>query len=406
MTGAIEIEYPVVRRDDLTIDDFYRDLQAKGPVRVQLPYGEPCWLATSYEDVRTVYSDRRFGRELGAGRDTPRMRPMRFSDDPSIIANMDPPRHTRLRRLTLTAFSASQIRKLRGWVEEIVDELLSELEAFGPGADYVELVAWKLPLRLLTGILGVKESDIPLFRGWVDTLMAVDQEQDQEQQEGKSEALGHLLEYIGALIAERRVHPTDDLLSIMVNARDNEDQLNEAELISLSLSLFLAGFETTAAQLGSTLYVLLSERRLWLELLDAPALLPAAIEELWRWIPSFRFGMPNVGWAKEDVELSGGVVIRAGDPVLPEHQVANRDERVFPRGWEIDFHRSEPWPHLSLAVGAHRCLGMHLAALEVDVTLEALLRRFPKLELAAPADEVMWSSSTFLRSPVAVPVRW
>ena len=188
---------------------------------------------------------------------------MRFSDDPSIIANMDPPQHTRLRRLTLTAFSASQVRKLRGWVEEIVDELLSQLEACGPGADYVEVVAWKLPLRLLTGILGVKESDIPLFRGWVDTLMAVDQEQDQEQQEVKSEALGHLLEYIGALIAERRVHPTDDLLSIMVNARDNEDQLNEAELISLSLSLFLAGFETTAAQLGSTLYVLLSERRLW-----------------------------------------------------------------------------------------------------------------------------------------------
>ena len=401
MTELNEMTYPVVRRDDLVIDDFYRDLQAKGPVRVQLPYGEPCWLATSYEDVRTVYGDRRFSRELGADRDAARMMPLNFSDNPAIIANMDPPRHTRLRRLTLTAFSAAQIQKLRGWVEEIVDQLLSDLNAAGPGADYVEVVAWTLPLRLLTGILGVAESDIPLFRGWVDTLMAIDQEQ-----EVKAGALGHLLEYIGALIAERRVTATDDLLSIMVNARDNEDQLSEEELLSLSLALFLAGFETTAAQLGSTLYVLLSERRLWQELLDTPTLLPAAVEELWRWIPSFRFGMPNVRWAKEDVELSGGVIVSAGDPVLPEHQVANRDESVFPGGWEIDFHRSQPWPHLALAFGAHRCLGAHLANHEIEATLQALLRRFPTLELAVPPDEVTWSSSTFLRSPEAVPVCW
>ena len=401
MIESSEVDYPVVRHDDLVVDEFYRELQTKGPVRVQLPFGEPCWLATSYVDVRTVYGDRRFGRELGAGRDTPRMMPLNFADNAAIIANMDPPRHTRLRRLTLTAFSASQIQKLRGWVEDIVDALLSDLEAAGPGADYVELVAWALPLRLLTGILGVKESDIPIFRGWVDTLMAIDEEQDV-----KADALGHLLHYIGALIAERRANATDDLLSIMVNARDNEDQLNEEELLSLSLALFLAGFETTAAQLGSTLYVLMSEPRLWRELLDSPALLPGATEELWRWIPSFRFGMPNVRWAKEDIELSGGVVVRAGDPVLPEHQVANRDESVFPGGWEIDFHRVEPSPHLSLAVGAHRCLGAHLADYEIEATLKALLRRFPTLELAVPPDEITWSSSTFLRSPEAVPVRW
>ncbi len=401
MVEANEMGYPIVRHDDLIIDDFYRDLQAKGPVRVQLPYGEPCWLATSYEDVRTVYGDRRFGRELGAERDAPRMMPLNFTDNPAIIANMDPPRHTRLRRLTLTAFSAAQIQKLRGQVEETVDELLSDLQAVGPGADYVSLVAWALPLRLLTGILGVTESDIPLFRGWVDTLMSIDSEQ-----EVKADALGHLLEYIGALIAERRINATDDLLSIMVNARDDEDQLSEEELLSLSLALFLAGFETTAAQLGSTLYVLMAQRRLWQELLDSPALLPAAVEELWRWIPSFRFGMPNVRWAKEDVKLSGGVIVPAGDPVLPEHQVANRDESVFPRGWEIDFHRVEPWPHLSLAVGAHRCLGAHLANHEIEATLQALLRRFPTLELAVPPDDVTWSSSTFLRSPQAVPVCW
>ena len=96
-----ELEYPFIRHDDLIIDDFYRDLQAKGPVRVQLPYGEPCGWRRAIQDVRTVYGDRRFGRELGAGHDVPRMMSLNFADNPAIIANMDPPRHTRLRRLAL-----------------------------------------------------------------------------------------------------------------------------------------------------------------------------------------------------------------------------------------------------------------------------------------------------------------
>ena len=101
----------------------------------------------------------------------------------------------------------------------------------------------------------------------------------------------------------------------------------------LCLSLFLGGFETTVAQLGSTFYVLMAQPALWQELLDAPGVRPAALEELWRWIPSTRYGMPLVRWAIEDVELSREVVIPAGQPILPERAVANRDESVFPDGW-------------------------------------------------------------------------
>ena len=209
---------------------------------------------------------------------------------------------------------------------------------------------------------------------------------------------------IRGLIDERRARSTGDLLSIMVHARDEDDRLSEDELVSLGQSLVLAGFETTAAQLGSTVYTLMSHRQLWQELLDDPAVMPAALEELWRWIPSFRHGMPMIRWASEDLELSGGVVIPAGQAVLAEHQVANRDESVFPHASEIDFHRVDPQPHLALGWGAHRCLGAQLANMEVEVALRRLLERFPALELAVAPEDVKWSPATFLRSPAELPL--
>lgn len=397
------VEYPFVKHDDLTVDPRYSELQRRGPIRARLPYGEPCWIATRYDDVKTVYGDRRFGKALVVGRDMPRMWPTRVGDDPTLLANMDPPKHTRLRRLTSGAFAPGQIRNLRGWVEGLVDEHLDHLVAAGQPADFISLYSFTFPLHVITGILGVPEANAPTFKGWIDEMIAPD-----SSPEVREHAHETVTEFIKGLIAERRGEASDDLFSILVRARDDEDRLNEDELVSLCMSLFLGGFETTAAQLGSTVYTLMTHRHLWQELLEAPALLPAALEELWRWIPSFRYGqaVPLSRWAYEDVELSGGVVIPAGAPVVPEHQVANRDESVFPHGWELDFHRVDPQPHLSLAWGAHRCMGAHLAHLEVEATLTKLLQRFPTLELAVPAEDVKWSQSTFLRSAAELPLAW
>jgi cytochrome P450 len=402
MTTNVEeiVEYPIVKRNDLTVDALYRDLQQRGPIRIQLPYGEPAWLATTYADVKTVYGDRRFGKELGLTHDVPRMHEMNVND-PDLLVNMDPPRQTRLRRLALTAFAAPQIKTMREWTTGVVNDDLDRLVEQGPGADFIETVAWTVPLTVLTSILGVPRADAPNFRRWVDEMVGADTEIDDRMR-----AADTMTGYVRDLIAERRERETDDLLSVLVHARDDDDQLTEDELVSLSMTLFLGGFETTAAQLGSTVFALMTHRHLWQELLDDPALLPAALEELWRWIPSFRFGSTMVRWANEDVELSGGVVIPRGDAVVAEHTVGNRDETVFPHGWELDFHRVDPQPHLSLAWGVHRCLGAHLAHLEVEATLEQLLARFPTLELAVAPDDVPWSESTFLRSAVHLPVSW
>lgn len=393
--------YPISEPDDLAIDESVLELQQRGPFKAQLPYGEPIWIATRYEDVKTAYGDRRFGKGRGIGRDTPRLHEMAHPSDPSRLDNMDPPDHTRVRRLASGAFAPARIRAMAGWIEDLTTELLDDIEAKGPGADYMDLFAWKLPLRVISGILGAAEESIPTFKGWIDQMTGLDSTFEQ-----RYEAYNNIRAAVRELIAERRETTSDDLLCILVQARDEGDALSEEELVNLSTTLILGGFETTAAQLGSMVWTLMAHRDRWQELVDDPELVPAAVEELWRWIPSFRHARPMIRWANEDVELSGGVVIPAGEAILPEHQVANRDESVFPHATELDFHRRDPAPHLSLAWGPHRCMGAHLANLEVESALRALLERFPTLELAVPPEDVVWTRTTFLRCAEALPVTW
>jgi cytochrome P450 RapN len=401
-TEPIELPtYPIALHDDLSMDPAYFELQQQGPFKAQLPFGEPIWIATRYEDVKIAYGDRRFGKARGHGRDRPRMHGAAHSDDTTRLDNMDPPDHTRVRRLASVAFTPAQIRGMAPWIETMTAELIDDISDHGPGADFMALFAWKLPLQVISGLLGVPTDSIPTFKAWIDQLTGVESTLEQ-----RYEAYESMRGFVRVLIAERRETTSDDLLCRLVEARDNEDQLSEDELVNLSMTILLGGFETTAAQLGSSVWTLMAHRELWQELRDDPDVMPSALEELWRWIPSFRHGQPMIRWANEDVELSGGVVIAAGDPVLPEHQVANRDESVFAHGNELDFHRKLPEPHLSLAWGPHRCMGAHLANLEVEITLCALLERFPDLDLSVAPEDVKWSRQTFLRSAAELPLTW
>ena len=393
------IAYPFVDDHGLDVSAEYLQLHEQGPIKVQLRYGEPVWLATRYDDVRLVHVDRRAVKELGLGRDTPRVRPV-VANDPSLLACMDPPRHTRVRKLASAAFALPKIRAMHGWIDGLVDELLDGWSAAGPGADFAE-VAWTLPNLVVTGILGVPRADVPRFRSWIDTMLAGDTPMD-ERVTCRQALRGYILE----LVEARRAEPTDDVLGALVHARDEGDRLTEDELVMLFESLFLGGFETTVAQMGSMFFALLSHPDRWQELVDDRSLLPAALEELWRWVPSGRYGVPNIRWAAEDIELSGGVVVPAGEPMLPERVLANRDESVFPHAETIDFHRVDPAPHLALGFGSHHCVGAHVAHLELLLVLEEMLERFPTLQLAVPPDQVPWSATTFMRSVESLPVAW
>jgi cytochrome P450 len=394
------IDYPIVVDDALDIDPAYRELQQRGPVKVQLAYGEPCWVATSYTDCKAVHQDRRFVKELGVGRAMPRtyaMPPL----DPSMLANMDPPRHSRIRKLTTAAFARPRILGMQAWIEQLADELLDDMADVGPGADFSAVYAWNLPNLVVSGILGVPRSDVPEFRSSIEGNL------DPTATMASRVAAGERLHgYILGLIDARRGRPTDDILSDLVAARDDDDRLTEDELVMLCVSLFLGGFETTAAQLGATIFTLMTHRELWQELVADRGLLPAALEELWRWIPTTKYGMPLPRWAAEDVELSHGIVIPAGDAIFGERAVANRDEAVVPHGWELDFHRVDPQPHLTLGWGLHHCVGAHLAHLEIQITLERLLDRFPSLDLAVPPEAITWTKQRLLRSVEALPITW
>jgi cytochrome P450 RapN len=253
----------------------------------------------------------------------------------------------------------------------------------------------------MTGILGVPRADVPAFRTWIDSMLAVNSTAEQ-----RVDAQICLRAYVLELVAERRRQSTDDVLGALVEARDQGDQLSEDELVMMCLNLFLGGFETTVAQLGSSMFLLMERRHLWQDVVNDPQLLPAALEELWRWIPSHRYGTPLVRWAREDVDLSGDVTIGAGDPILPERGAANRDESVFPHGWELDFHRQNPKPHLALGFGPHHCLGAPLAQMEIEVTLAKMISRFPKVQLAIPAGDVRWSNTSFMRCVEELPLTW
>lgn len=365
--------------------------------RVRLPYGGEAWLVTRYADVRSVLSDPRFGRAATVGReDVPRVRETPAM--PNVPTSMDPPELTRLRKLTMTAFTTRRVQELRPRTEEIVDDLLTAMAAAGSPADLVEALALPVPVTVICEMLGVPPQDQHRFRDFSDAIMSTTAVPDEE----RVAALAAVAQYLTEQIAERRAHPSDDLLGALVAARDNDDRLSEDELITLGLTLLVAGHETTANQIANFVYVLLTAGE-WNRLRADPDLVPAAIEELLRYIQLGNGGaFPRI--AVEDVELSG-TLIRAGEAVFVDLAIANRDETVFPDPDTMDLTRHHN-SHLAFGHGFHHCVGAQLARLELHVTLTALLRRFPNLHLAVPADEVEWKTGMLLRGPKALPVAW
>jgi cytochrome P450 len=318
-----------------------------------------------------------------------------------MLANMDPPRHTRIRKLTTAAFARPRIRGMKDWVESIADDLLDAMTAGAGPADFISAYANPLPNLVVTGILGVPREDVPTFRGFIDEML-----DPTGTVATRDAASAKLSAYIRDLVAVRRDREMDDVLSDLVRARDDDDRLSEEELVMLCQSLFLGGFETTVSQLGSTFYALLKQRDLYAELVEDRDLVPAALEETWRRVPTTKYGNPMPRWAAEDVELSHGVVIPQGEIIFGERAVANLDESVYPHALEIDFHRDDPAPHLTLGWGPHHCVGANLAHLEIEITFEKLLERFPDFALAAPAADIAWSKRRLLRCPEALPVTW
>ncbi|GAB2829415.1 cytochrome P450 [Actinocorallia aurea] len=390
--------FPFHAPDRLNVDSDYADLRETEPLcPVRLPYGEPAWLVTRHEDVRTVLADPRFSRAASVEHDEPRMRP--YEGIPDSIMSLDAPEHTRLRGSVAKAFTARRVELLRSRTQAIADELVDRMISAGPPADLVADFALPLPVTVICELLGVPYADRGLFRQWSEALLSTTEYTEAEVMDASARLLG----YMEGLVADHRREPKDDLLSALVAARDERDRLTERELVVLGVSILVAGHETTATQIPNFVYTLLVEPGRLAALRERPESIPRAVEELMRYVP-LGSGAAIPRYAREDVELSGGTV-RAGDPVLVALSSANRDGVVYTDADRLDFSREET-PHLGFGHGAHYCLGAQLARMELQVSLATLIGRLPGLRFAGSADDVVWKSGAVIQGPEYMPIAW
>jgi cytochrome P450 RapN len=392
MTHARPFPFRTARQLDL--DPEFRSLRPTEPLlRVELPYGGEGWLAIGHAEVKAILGDSRFSRAAVLGADVPRPQPVIARA--KTILTMDPPEHSRLRRLAARAFTSRRMDDFRPRVQAIVDGLLDGLIAAGPPAELIEGLALPLPITVICELLGVPFADRDRFRAWSERVVSIT-----AYSAAEIEAAGAALKgYLAELVERRRIEPTDDLLGVLAEA----DELDSDELVNFGVTLLVAGHESTANQIGNFAYTLLTQPDQRKLLLAEPELLPSAIEELLRYVPiQTSAGGPRV--ALEDVQI-GDVLVRKGETVLPQLASANRDDLVFDDPERLDLTRGRN-PHLAFGHGIHFCIAAQLARIELQAAIGTLLRRLPSVRLAVPEDELVWKTGMLVRGLRALPVTW
>jgi len=364
---------------------------------VRLPYGPDAWLVTGHAEAVTVLGGPKFSRAATVGMDLPRETPEPL--ERTGISVLDPPEHSRIRGLAAQAFTPRRIAVLRPQVERCSDRLLAAMKASGQPADLVSCYARPLPLQLVSELRCIPPADLHKLQAWSDAIAAGTSMSAAERQRLEAD----IVDYATALIAARRAEPGDDLVSALITVRDGGSELTEAELVELTIGVLVAGIDTVGNQLANFAFMLLTHAAHWQALRASRELVPAAVEELLRFIP-FDTGtmLPRV--AVEPTTL-GGQRISQGDVLLVAAEAANRDERVFEDGERLDFGRDSN-PHLGLGYGPHYCLGAHLARLQLQVAVEHWLELLPELRLAVPPERIEWRRDQLVRGPVALPVNW
>ncbi|MFC9585601.1 cytochrome P450 [Streptomyces yangpuensis] len=392
----------------------YDRLRDTAPVcRITGTDGTPAWLVTRYDDVRAALTDRRLSLDKSHAKEGGYRG---LSLPPALDANllnMDPPDHTRIRRLVSRAFTPRRSEQLRAPIRATADRLLDDLGPAGT-ADLVAAYAAPLPIIVICDLLGVPEDRRLDFRTWTDALITPDPSRPRAAKEAVSAMLGFFTE----LMAHKRSRPADDLLSDLIAVRDGAegaedgegegaaggardgDRLSEEELMSLAFLILFAGYENTVQLIGNAIHTLLEHPEEQARLRKDPSALPAAVEELARYEGPAPLAIRR--FPTEDVTIAG-VTVPAGETVLLSLSAANRDPARFPRPDLLDLNRDASG-HLALGHGIHYCLGAPLARAEAEIALAALLERYPVLEAAGPAPR--WRPSLRARGLLELPVRY
>jgi len=399
LLGKFNPFLPEFRVDPYTA---YHALRAHDPV-----YFSPVlrgWMLTRYADIAGVLHDPRFSVDRMQSKMFQRLNPLRGLDSDfaqAITRNLlmlDPPDHTRLRRLVNKAFTPRRVEALRPRIALVAAQLLDSI-ADAREIDLVRDLAYPLPVIVIAEMLGVPAADREQFKRWSDALVTLlDPFQAEDGLAPAQRAFGEFCEYFRRVVAARRRQPQDDLVSALVAVEERGDTLNEAELLSLCMLLLGAGNETTTNLLGNAVLALLrhpDERR---RLQADPSLMPTAVEEFLRYESPIQ-ATDRV--AMQDCEIDGRRV-RKGQLVGLLLGAANRDPARFPHPDRLDVGRRDN-DHLAFSHGTHFCLGAALARAEAEITLAAFLQRFPSFDGdTAPRG---WKRSMIVRGLTSLPLR-
>jgi cytochrome P450 len=377
-----------------------RELMAKGPVnQVRLPDDSTAWLVTGFNETREVLIDQRYSRALvfAPGREV-------YGVEATLadgIVAMDPPEHTRLRKLVAGAFTEKRMQALRPQVTRIVDDLIDAMRAGPRPVDLSRSFSLMVPASVICALLGVPIADVDRFHAWSNVIFG-DWSRSRDDIAAAYAAMG---DYIAELIAQKRQAPADDLISVLIDARDAAGKLSEVELVKFGVGLLGAGHETTANSINMSFVALCQYPDELARLRADPGRIPAAVEELVRYVIISGSGfIPLARITREEVCL-GGVTIPAGETVLPSFNVANRDPAAFAEPDRLDVGRA-PKTHLGFGAGAHHCLGAQLARMELQEALHGLLTRLPGLRMTVPMSAIEFRAGHAIASMRELPVTW
>ncbi|MEU5633369.1 cytochrome P450 [Streptomyces rishiriensis] len=352
-----------------------------------------------------MLADPRLNRAHLFAADAPRLTPYpNLLDNPDILNNLDGIEHQRLRRTVSRTFTPRALARWRPWVSSVVDELIDRLVESDRPVDLIGGFARSLPVAVFSRLMGLDGLDNKRLAYWGDHAFAAAAFPSHQVQE----ALTDFIAFGTELVAQRRADPGEDLVSTLVQAADEDDEVTEQQIVSLVILLVMAGHEVSTTVFGNTLVYLLTDgRATWRELGSDESKAPAAVDQLLRGIPiSDRDVLPGfLRRAVEDVEI-GGVVIPAGSVVAADTMSANLDPEVYPEDWRVETFSPLDTPHLAFGAGPHYCLGAWLARLEMELALHRLPKRLPGLRLAVPLEAIEWREGLLTRSPQNLPVTW
>lgn len=361
----------------------YEELRARGRVHHYEPTNQ--WLVPHHADVSALLRDRRLGRtyrhrftheDFGRTAPPPEQEPFHVLNDHGML-DLEPPDHTRIRRLVSKAFTPRTVERLKPYVEGLAGELVGRLVEAG-GGDLLTDVAEPLPVAVIAEMLGIPESDRAPLRPWSADICGMYELNPSEEAAARAvRASEEFTGYLRVLIEARRAEPADDLISGLIAAHDEGDRLTEQEMISTCVLLLNAGHEATVNSTVTGWWNLFRHPAQLADLRADHTLVPSAVEELLRYDTPLQL---FERWVLDDIEIDGTTVPRGAEIALLFGS-ANRDAAVFAAPDALDLSRAEN-PHISFSAGIHYCIGAPLARIELAASMNALLTRAPRLRLA------------------------